>query len=508
MTTDATSSTPEPGRPQAAAINPQEDYPDPRNELQRQGDQGIGAEQSGALTDIGENPHRLIDEIIARILAERREMLGFQLDDPPIQFEVLSRPSPPGQPNLGDVILVASGELLLRVPAGGVAGPGPDTAVQPSAADEVQPQWQLADSLLRELGYTQTSQDFPEGLPVRKYVIADRGADQLLQDRDQIRAATGAEVDLNYVVTAGHLVKADDYPRRTAAHRCYSPEWIRRHPVTRKVTVAVIDTGINDESRTDGWLSGIPEGAANIDPLDVFPVRDVNGQIIRGDGLLDLSAGHGTFVAGVVEQVAPACTIVVYRAVDTEGMGTSEDVGNAIIQAAEDGADIINLSLGTMTVDNLPPVAFTAALDIVQAAHPDVLVVASAGNTGLEAPMFPAAMKGVIGVGALAADLTPAPWSNHGFWVNCSAVGVGVISTFVEGVEPHTDAGAVVTEQFGPDAWAIWSGTSFSAPQIAGAVAQLCQLNDVGSAVALGQLLAGQPILPGYGFVIPILPGT
>ena len=122
--------------------------------------------------------------------------------------------------------------------------------------------------------------------------------------------------------------------------------------------------------------------------------------------------------------------------------------------------------------------------------------------------MFPAAMKGVVGVGALAANLTPAPWSNHGFWVNCSAVGVGVISTFVDGVEPHTDAGAIVTEQFGPDAWAIWSGTSFSAPQIAGAVAQLCQLNDVGPAVALGQLLAGRPTLPGFGFVIPILPGT
>jgi len=511
MTTDATSSTPEPGRPRAAAIHPEEDYPDPRSELQRQDDESIGTEQSAALTDVGPDPHRLIDEIIAGIQAERRETVRFHLDSPPLQFDVLPRPGPPDQPDqpdLGDTILVASGELLLRVPADVAAGPGPDTAGRPGAADEAPPPFDVADGLLRELGYRPVTPPFHALLPMRKYVIEDRGADQLLRDRDQIRAETGAELDLNYVVTAGHLVKADDYPRKTAAHRCYPPEWIRRHPVTRKVTVAVIDTGINHESRADGWLAGIAEGGDNLDPLDVFPVRDVNGQIVRGDGLLDLSAGHGTFVAGVVEQVAPACTIVVYRAVDTEGMGTSDDVGNAIIQAANDGADIINLSLGTMTVDNLPPVAFTAALDIVAAAHPDVLIVASAGNTGLETPMFPAAMKGVVGVGALAADLTPAPWSNHGFWVNCSAVGIGVISTFVEGVEPHTDAGAVVTEQFGPDAWAIWSGTSFSAPQIAGAVAQLCQLNDVGPAVALGQLLAGRPTLPGFGFVVPILPGT
>jgi thermitase len=506
MTTDATSSTPEPVRPQAAAIHPEEDYPDPRDDLQRQDDQGIGAAQSAALTDSGENPHRGIDEIIGRIQAERLETLSLRLANPPIKFDVLRRPDLPDQPNQGDVILVASGEMLLRVPAGGPPSPGGEPAAD--AAAEAPPAWQRADSLLRELGYTQTSPDFPEGLPLRKYAIADRGAEQLVRDRDQVRAATGAELDLNYVVTAGHLVKADDYPRGTAAHRCYSPEWIRRHPVTRRVTVAVIDTGINHLSRTDGWLTGIPEGAANVDPLDVFPVRDVTGQISRGDGLLDLSAGHGTFVAGVVEQVAPACTIVVYRAVDTEGMGTSDDVANAIIQAARDGADIINLSLGTMTVDNLAPVAFITALDIVQAEHPDVLIVASAGNTGQETPMFPAAMKGVVGVGALAADLTPAPWSNHGFWVNCSAVGIGIISTFVEGNEPHTDAGAVVTERFGPDAWAIWSGTSFSAPQIAGAVAQLCQLNDVLPAVGLGQLLAGQPTLPGYGEVVPILPGT
>ena len=116
--------------------------------------------------------------------------------------------------------------------------------------------------------------------------------------------------------------------------------------MTREVTVAVIDTGINNDSRTDGWLAGIPETAANIDPLDVFPVTVQNGQIVRGDGLLDLSAGHGTFVTGVVEQVAPAATIRVYRAVDTEGMGTSDDVANAMTQAARDGADIINVSLG------------------------------------------------------------------------------------------------------------------------------------------------------------------
>jgi subtilisin family serine protease len=499
MTTDDTSSAPEPVRPQAA-IRPEDDYPDPRTDAQRQDDEEIAAEQSAALTDTGADPHCRITEIIEDIQAERLATLALQLDDPPIQFDVFRRPDRPGQADLGDVILVARREMLLRVPAGGPPGREPGAA----AADE-ETAWQRADRLLRGLEYTQASEDFPDVLPLRRYVAAEGGVEKLVRDRNRIRAAVpGAEVDLNYVVTAGHLVKADDYPRGAeAAHRG------RRYPVSREVTVAVIDTGINRHDRTDGWLAGIPETPGNVDPLDVFPVTVRNGQITRGDKLLDLSAGHGTFVAGVVEQVAPAATIAVYRSVDTQGAGTSHHVARAIILAARDGADIINASLGTMTVDNLPPLAFTTALDIVQAEHPDVLIVASAGNMGQETPMFPAAMKGVVGVGALSAKLTPAPWSNHGFWVNCSAVGIGIISTFVEGLEPHTDAHRnVVTEQFPPDAWAIWSGTSFSAPQIAGKVAQLCQMNNVQPAVALTQLLAGKPIRPGYGSVIRILPGT
>ena len=525
MTTDGTSSTPESPRPSPAAFNPDDDYPDPRDDRQRADDQPNAAAQSAALTDSGGNPHEYPNDMIEGIREARLDMARFQLPDPPIQFDVLRAPRPrdPDQPDMGIVILVTRGELLLRVPTGGPAGPDEDAgAGGPAGPDEDasargaeggyenhRPAWQQADRLLSELGYKQVADHSRMGLPLRVYMAEDRGPERLVEDRDRIRAETGAEVDLNYVVTLGHVVKADDYPRETAARRCYSPEWIRCHRVTREITVAVIDTGINHENRTDGWLTGIPQGAANVDPLDVFPVRMENGQVIPGDGVLDLSAGHGSFVAGTVEQVAPAATIRVYRAVDTEGMGKCDDIAIALVQAARDGADIINLSLGTMTVDNLPPLAFTTAVDTVHNERPDVLVVASAGNTGQELPMFPAAMKGVVGVGALKADLTPVDWSNHGFWLDCSAVGVGITSTFVEGRERYTDSkGEVVIEDFDPNSWALWSGTSFSAPQIAGGVAQLCQLHDVTPPVALSQLLDGRPFRPGYGIVIRILPGT
>jgi hypothetical protein len=239
----------------------------------------------------------------------------------------------------------------------------------------------------------------------------------------------------------------------------------------------------------------VDENAQNEDPLDVVP----------GDGVLAESGGHGTFVSGVVQQVAPEANITVYRAMDSDGMGQIPFISSAIVQAAADGANIINLSLGTPTVDNQPPLAFTTALDTLQAEYPGVLIVASAGNNGDSTPMFPAAMDGVVGVGALKPDLTPVCWSTFGGWVTCSAIGVGVSSTFVEGEELHADG---TSQEFGPNAWAIWSGTSFSAAQITGAVAQLCQLDDLDPADALGQLLDNQPTLENYGSLLQILPGS
>lgn len=487
-------------------FNPQDDYPDPRDDRQRQVDSlGSGA-QSAALTDTGLNPHATIDEKIDEIRRDRLATAGLVRQNPPILIDVWPDPhTPAGQPDMGTRILVARGELLLRVIAPGAPAPGEAAGPREDAyTGEGPPPWQQAQEQLLGRDYEHVGPDIPVAAPLLRYVAA-RTPRELLQDRDEIRAATGAEIDLNYVVTAGHLVKADDYPRGTAARRPYPPEAVSG----REVTVAVIDTGINNDSRTDGWLAGIPETSDNEDPLDVFPVTVQNGQVVQGDGLLDPSAGHGTFVTGVVQQVAPAATIRVYRAVDTEGMGTSYDVANAMTQAAQDGADVINASLGVSTVDNQAPVAFTTAVETIQDGWPNVVIVASAGNMGLNVPMYPAAMPEVTGVAALNPDgLTRAIWSNYGDWVDCSAIGVGITSTFVEGYEPHTENGVVVTEYFGPDSWALWSGTSFSAPQIAGAVAQLCQLYDIAPPEARDRLFNGRQNLPGRGYVVPILPGS
>ncbi|CAA9247138.1 MAG: hypothetical protein AVDCRST_MAG41-1754, partial [uncultured Corynebacteriales bacterium] len=62
-------------------------------------------------------------------------------------------------------------------------------------------------------------------------------------------------------------------------------------------------------------------------------------------------------------------------------------------------------------------------------------VVAAAGNYGTDKPVWPAAARGVVAVGALTQSMLPAPWSSHGHWVDCSVIGDGVLSVYVEGQE-------------------------------------------------------------------------
>nr|BFE73055.1 hypothetical protein GCM10020092_063560 [Actinoplanes digitatis] len=203
--------------------------------------------------------------------------------------------------------------------------------------------------------------------------------------------------------------------------------------------------------------------------------------------------------------------MVVYRYTSTDGLGTDEAAADMLIQAADDAAGgrvIINASFGAPAVDGVPPLAMREAVRYITETYPKALIVASAGNDGSDRPLYPAAFPGVKAVGALNSDLSAAAFSNHGSWVHCSAVGVGVVSTFVEGkLPPETGIGADV--DFPADSWATWSGTSFSAPQISGAVAALC--GDDGAlppAAAFDQLVAGRPTLADYGTVVHLLPGT
>jgi serine protease len=215
--------------------------------------------------------------------------------------------------------------------------------------------------------------------------------------------------------------------------------------------VAVIDTGV----------SAVPDLADS----DLLPgVSAVPGEPTADDG-----NGHGTHVAGTIAQstdnglgvagVAPRATILPVKALSAQGSGQSQWIATAIDEAADQGADIINMSLGG---------GYSAVIAnaVEKAQARGVLVIAAAGNTGREGVSYPAALPGVIGVSAVGPDDGLAYYSSWGEGVDISA----------PGGDTRIDGGGILQDTVTPGgghAFKAFQGTSMATPHVAGAAAIL-----------------------------------
>ncbi|MER5419487.1 S8 family peptidase [Streptosporangium roseum] len=209
------------------------------------------------------------------------------------------------------------------------------------------------------------------------------------------------------------------------------------------VTVAVADTGLTAHPwwRSHPWFLEQRREAAELPDAD-------------GDGELDAQAGHGTFVAGLVLRSAPGARVRPLRVLDSHGIGDEAGLLRALTRLRNDPPQVLNLSFGGHTFDDhSSPLVETALAGLSATA-----VVACAGNTASDRPFWPAALPGVIAVGALdAAEEARAPFSAHGPWVDACARGEWLTSSFLE----H---GAF-------RGYARWSGTSFAAAVVSGVIA-------------------------------------
>lgn len=223
------------------------------------------------------------------------------------------------------------------------------------------------------------------------------------------------------------------------------------------VLVAVVDTGQAQESLRLAWVqSQLTVSPADLDLLDE-----------DGDGLLDLEAGHGTFVAGVVAQVAPGAKVLALKALDASGITDDLTAARRVSDALTAGAQVINLSFGGYTHSD----AGLIALDgVLPGRDGKAVVVAAAGNDAVDRPFFPAADPVVVAVAAVGTRRRRAAWSNFGPWVDACAEGDRLLSSFVTGTATTDSDGDGQRDDF-PEPTAFWSGTSFAAPQVAGALA-------------------------------------
>jgi subtilisin family serine protease len=248
------------------------------------------------------------------------------------------------------------------------------------------------------------------------------------------------------------------------------------------VRIAVLDTGMFEHE----WLKGVQRGPDSDDVWDV-----------ERDGYGDAEAGHGTFIAGLILQVAPAASVYAVKVLDSHGVGDDLSVAAAMEQLPPD-IDVVNLSLGGYTDRDAAPLALATAL---RAMGERRAVVAAAGNQGASRPFWPAAFdKQVLAIGAVEqreGKWTRAAYSNHGPWVDATARGSNLQSTFTrektmvaQGLttNPTTDP----TIAFG--GWASWDGTSFATPIVAALLARTMSRDGlVSAAEAQSHLLATSP---------------
>jgi subtilisin family serine protease len=241
--------------------------------------------------------------------------------------------------------------------------------------------------------------------------------------------------------------------------------------------------------------------------------------------MIDPLSGHGTFIAGLVHQACPDADIVAWRIVPSDGPIAQSDLLVALYQIAElakryrekkspQPIDVLNLSMGYYHEKPDDALTFDPLMtDILQTlADNGVVVVTSAGNDCTDRPCFPAAFSSstgplpVLSVGALNPNgTTDALFSNVGDWVTDYARGAAVFSTmpttFQGGLEPvaRWEYDGRQREALDPDdyhgGFALWSGTSFAAPVVAGKVAmkmidnmeQTGQVDDAATAVQKSQ---------------------
>jgi len=193
------------------------------------------------------------------------------------------------------------------------------------------------------------------------------------------------------------------------------------------VVVAVLDTGI-DVDHPALAANVLPNGVNMVD--NTYDLRDIGDDLDDdGDGQTDEMVGHGTHIAGAILQVAPNAGILPVKVLNSDGVGNAFTVTSGIYFAVEQGADAINLSLGS-TYDSF---AIRDAVDF--AVSQDVIVVAAVGNGDRLVPVeFPAAIETSISVASTTVDADKTSYSNFHPTVEISAPGSNLASAFPGGL--------------------------------------------------------------------------
>jgi len=284
-------------------------------------------------------------------------------------------------------------------------------------------------------------------------LIQSNAAHSYATGRGVIVADINSQVDYGHPALVGHLTSGYDFVGDTSSSAA---------------SLNQSSAGFLDDQSSAGFLddqssAGFLDDQSSAGFLDSLGIGFLNDQ--SSAGFLDGSNpaySHGTLCAGVIAAVAPDAMIMPLRAFDNNGTADTFTLAKAVRYAAQHGAQVLNMSFGTLTDVKV----LREAVQFAQQSN--VILVASAGNNGTSSPQYPASYSGVLGSAATDLLDVKAWFSNYGSNnVFIDAPGVNVISTYPGGQ------------------YSVVSGTSFSAPAVAATAALVRSIRTTGVSSAI-----------------------
>lgn len=302
----------------------------------------------------------------------------------------------------------------------------------------------------------------------------------------------------NYIAHA-HLVPNDEY---------YRYQWHLDNPGTggihmepawdissshEGVVVAVVDTGVAYENYSE--IINFYRVVRYYQAPDLARTKFVAGyDFVNNDTHPNDDEGHGTHVTGTIAQstnnsigvagIAFDTSVMPVKVLDSGGSGTYADVADGIIWAADNGADVINLSLGG------PSASTTLMNACVYASNKGVTLVCSAGNDGEATLGYPAAYdQCCIAVGATRYDEAKTFYSNFGNSLDIMGPGGDL------NVDQNNDGAAdgVLQQTFGNSyndfGYWLYQGTSMAAPHVSGVAALIISTGVAGTPAEVREVL-------------------
>lgn len=312
--------------------------------------------------------------------------------------------------------------------------------------------------MIRSLGVEQVS--LPGGMTVRA------GIEKYMQDPDVEYA------EPNYILHT-HFIPNDQYfwPHQWAllntglfrdgtkdadmkAHMAWDI-----NTGTKNVTIAVVDTGI-DSSHPDLFNNVVPGRNTVANPDNNFTMDDF-GHGTHVAGIIGAVGNNSLGVAGVMWNVR----LMPVKVCGADGDCLISDIAGGVTFAVDNGADILNMSLGTFPPGAANPITLQNAISYANSFG--VLVIASAGNESNNndiLPVYPASYSfpNVIAVGATDQNDRLVEFSNFGSSVHVAAPGANILNT----MGPNLVAGLCTASEF--PGYDYCDGTSMAAPHVAG----------------------------------------